>query len=141
MGTRKVDIYSYTAASNPFLCRNLAHKYGYEYDADQRPDTVLRQLVAFEGEPALMDVVKNHPDLELFREYFSREGNELKDDKKGAVVTDTSRLLENYNYMNFTGQLAAVQQTSENRQLTQNTSLMVLAGAVLIAFAIISTKK
>jgi hypothetical protein len=43
--------------------------------------------------------------------------------------------------MNFTGQLAAVQQLQENKKITTETSLMVLAGAVLIAFAIVTTKK
>lgn len=131
---RIADIYTYTALANPFLPKSLAHKYGYTFDADQRPDTILRQLVAFEGEPALLDVIKNNPDYELFREHFAAQ----KDDKKEAALSDNSRVLESY--MNFTGQLAAVQQTAENRQLTQNTSLMVLAGAVLIAFAIISKK-
>jgi hypothetical protein len=42
--------------------------------------------------------------------------------------------------MNFTGQIEAAKQTAENRRLTQETSLMVLAGAVLIAFAIMSKK-
>jgi hypothetical protein len=42
--------------------------------------------------------------------------------------------------MNFTGQLAAVQQVAENKKVTTETSLMVLAGAMLIAFAIITKK-
>jgi ATP-dependent protease HslVU (ClpYQ) peptidase subunit len=42
--------------------------------------------------------------------------------------------------MNFSGQVVAANQTAENRRLTQDTSLMVLAGAVLIAFAIMSKK-
>lgn len=133
---RKVDIYTYTAAVNPFFVKSLATKYGYTFDADQRLDTVLRQLVGFEGESALMDIIENNPDYELFKDYFQKK---LQDTKKEPAVADNSRVLEQY--MNFTGQLAAVQQTAENRQLTQNTSLMVLAGAVLIAFAIISTKK
>ena len=43
-------------------------------------------------------------------------------------------------YMNFSGQLAAIQQTAENKKITSETSLMVLAGAILIAFAIITKK-
>jgi hypothetical protein len=42
--------------------------------------------------------------------------------------------------MNFSGQVQAAQQSVENKRLTSETSLMVLAGAVLIAFAIMSKK-
>lgn len=134
---RKVDIYTYTAAVNPFFVKSLATKYGYTFDADQRLDTVLRQLVAFEGEQALMEIIENNPDYDLMKDYFQKKLDSAKPTQNAVV--DSSRVLDQY--MNFTGQLAAVQQTAENRQLTQNTSLMVLAGAVLIAFAIISTKK
>ena len=49
-----VDIYSYTAASNPYFVKSLAHKFVYEFDKDQSLDSVLRQLVSYEGEPVLM---------------------------------------------------------------------------------------
>lgn len=128
------NIYSYTAATNPYFVKSLAHKYGYQFDKDQRLDTVLQQLVSYEGEPVLMEIIENNPDKDLFMEYFERK-HQKKDEQKAQPVQ-----AELATYMNFTGQLAAIQQTAENKKLTSETSLMVLAGAILIAFAIITKK-
>lgn len=132
MSNQRVNIYAYIAASNPYFAKSLAHKYGYEFDKEQSLSTVLQQLVSYEGEPALMEMIDNHPDKELFMEYFEKKYNK-KEEKPDAVK-------EIAQYMNFTGQIEAAKQTAENRRLTQETSLMVLAGAVLIAFAIMSKK-
>jgi hypothetical protein len=132
MSNQRVNIYAYIAASNPYFAKSLAHKYGYEFDKEQSLSTVLQQLVSYEGEPALMEMIDNHPDKELFMEYFEKKYTK-KEEKPDAIK-------EIAQYMNFTGQIEAAKQTSENRRLTQETSLMVLAGAVLIAFAIMSKK-
>ena len=128
------NIYNYTAATNPYFVKSLAHKYGYQFDKDQKLDTVLQQLVSYEGEPVLMEIIENNPDKDLFMEYFERK-HQKKDDK---VLQPAQTELSTY--MNFSGQLAAIQQTAENKKLTSETSLMVLAGAILIAFAIITKK-
>jgi hypothetical protein len=130
MSLPKVNIYSYTAAANPYFVKSLAHKYGYEFDKTQSLSSVLQQLVTFEGEPALFDIIEANPDKELFMEYFQK-----KYGKKDEQTTDTKPFDA---YLNFSGQLASIQQTAENKRITTETSLMVLAGAVLIAFAIIS---
>jgi len=135
MSSPRVNIFTYMAATNPYFAKSLAHKYGYEFDKEQRLDTVLQQLVSYEGEPALMEIVENHPDKELFKEYF-----EKKFVDKNKVEYKKDNVGELAAYMNFTGQLAAAQQTAENRKLTSETSLIVLAGAILIAFAIITKK-
>jgi hypothetical protein len=128
---QQINIFSYTAASNPYFVKALAHKYGYTFDKEQSLSSVLQQLVTYEGEPVMMEIIENNPDKELFMEYF-----EKKSQKKEEKKEEPNRLLE---YMNFTGQVQA-QQTVENRRLTSETSLMVLAGAVLIAFAIMSKR-
>lgn len=135
MSVPRVNIYGYVAASNPYFAKALAHKYGYEFDKDQRLDTVLQQLVSYEGEPALMEIIENHPDKELFLEYYKKKMADAGKEEKGK-----ENIGELAAYMNFTGQLTAAQQTAENRKLTNETSLMVLAGAILIAFAIITKK-
>jgi hypothetical protein len=132
MSNQRVNIYAYIAASNPYFAKSLAHKYGYQFDKDQSLSSVLQQLVSYEGEPALMEIIDNHPDKELFMEYFEKKVTK-KEEKPDSVK-------EIAQYMNFTGQIEAAKQTAENRRLTQETSLMVLAGAVLIAFAIMSKK-
>lgn len=135
MSNSRVNIFSYTAASNPYFVKSLAHKYGYEYQKDQTLASVLQQLVSYEGEPVLMEIIENSPDKDLFMEYFEKKFAKKEEDKKVAQPNELAT------YMNFTGQLAAVQQLQENKKITTETSLMVLAGAVLIAFAILTTKK
>lgn len=126
----KVNIYSYVAASNPYFAKCLAHKYGYTFEATQPLGSVLQQLVAMEGEPVLMEIIENNPDKELFFDYFRKQFPEKQEEKK-----ETPNLLE---YMNFSGQQAAMTM-AENKRITTETSVMVLAGAVIIALAIISS--
>jgi hypothetical protein len=66
------NIYSYTAASNPYFVRSLAHRYGYEFEKDQPLETVLQQLVSYEGEPVLVEIIENNPDKDLFMDYFDK---------------------------------------------------------------------
>jgi hypothetical protein len=134
MSLSRINIYSYTAAANPHFVKSLAHKYGYTFDKEQSLSSVLQQLVSYEGEPVLMDIIENNPDRELFEEYFKKKYSKELNPQK----TDNSVLPQAY--MNFTGHVAAVQQSAENKRITTETSLMVLAGAILIAFAIITKK-
>lgn len=132
--TNRINIYSYTAASNPYFVKSLAHKYGYVFERDHPLPSVLEQLVSYEGEPVLMEIIENHQDKELFMEYFKKKTAESKEEEGGK------KNYEFATYLNFSGQIEAMKQSVENKQLTSQTSLMVLAGALLIAFAIISKK-
>ena len=134
MSNQRANIYGYMAASNPYFVKSLAYKYGYEYDKDQSLSTVLQQLVSYEGEPVLIEIIENHPDKELFADYFKKQLEKNPEPQKSPLTSELAT------YMNFTGQLAAVQQVAENKKVTTETSLMVLAGAMLIAFAIITKK-
>jgi hypothetical protein len=131
---QRVNIYHYVASSNPYFAKSLAHKYGYEFDKDQPLHTVLQQLVSYEGEPVLEEILENHQDKELFMEYFKKKQNNNDGSSKNAPVPEMA------SYMNFAGQMEVARQSAESMRLTKDTSLMVLAGAVLIAFAIISNK-
>jgi hypothetical protein len=126
-----INIYSYTAASNPYFVKCIAHKYGYTYDKGQNLGSVLQQLVAMEGEPVLMEIIENNPDKDLFFDYYQKKfpQEEKKDVQNIPNVMD---------YMNFSGQVQA-QNIAENKKITAETSTMLLAGAVIIALAIIST--
>jgi hypothetical protein len=123
------NIYSYTASTNPYFVKCIAHKYGYTFEKTQPLGTVLQQLVAMEGEPVLMEIIENNPDKELFMDYFNKK-YPIKDENK----IDASKSI--VDYMNFSGQQAMV--VAENKRITSETSIMVLAGAVIIAFAILS---
>ena len=135
MGNTRINLFHYTAASNPYSVKSLAHKYGYECDKDQSLASVLQQLVSYEGEPVLFEIIENSPDKELFFEYFKKMEKENQPKKeKESQLTDLAT------YMNFSGQIQAASQVAENKVLTRETSLMVSAGAILIAFAIIVKK-
>ena len=127
------NIYSYTAATNPYLVKCMAHKYGYSFDKEQSLGSVLQQLVAMEGEPVLFEIIENNPDKDLFMEYFEKRHNK-KEEKKD---NEKDKNLELLNYMNFSGQSQAMQ-IAENKRITTETSVMVLAGAVIIALAILT---
>ena len=136
MSIAKANIFSYTAASNPYFVKSLAHKYGYEFDKDQPLSSVLQQLVTMEGEPVMVEIIENNPDKELFMDYFEKKYKKKEEDRPQPMYAET-RVLE---YMNFTGQIQAAQQTAENKILTNNTNLMVIFGAALIAAAILYKK-
>ena len=125
------NIYSYTASTNPYFVKCIAHKYGYTCDKTQSLGSVLQQLVAMEGEPVLMEIVENNPDKELFMEYFTKKYPRIEESKK---EDSNKNILE---YMNFSGQQAMV--IAENKRITTETSVMVLAGSVIIALAILTT--
>jgi hypothetical protein len=137
-----VNIYAYTASANPYFVKSLAHRYGYEFDKDQSLSSVLQQLVSYEGEPVLTEIIENNPDKDLFMDYYEKKFGKKPE---GCTCSSTSAnpnkgILESY--MNFSGQLQAqaAQQVAENKKLTSETNLMLFAGAVLIAFAIYSKK-
>jgi hypothetical protein len=73
MSLPKVNIYTYTAQANPYFARSLAHKFGYEFDKDQPLSSVLQQLVSYEGEAALNEIIENNPDKDLFMDYFKKK--------------------------------------------------------------------
>ncbi len=128
--TQSANIYNYTAASNPYFVKCLAHKYGYTFEKTQSLGSVLQQLVAMEGEPVLMEIIENNPDKELFFDYYSKKFPKQEETKKDT----TPSIME---YMNFSGQQAQI--IAENKRVTTETSAMVLAGAAIIAFAILTT--
>lgn len=137
MSLPRVNIFNYTAAANPYFVKSLAHKYGYEFDKDQNLDTVLQQLVSYEGEPVLMEIIENSPDKDLFMDYFEKKYSK-KEETANSNDNSNTKMLESY--MNFSGQLQTAQMTAENKSLTAQTSVMVLLGAVLISFAIMFKK-
>jgi hypothetical protein len=136
MATPRVNIFTYTAQANPYFVRSLAHKYGYEFDKDQSLDSVLQQLVSYEGEPAMVEIIENNPDKDLFMDYFEKKY--AKKEEKDNSGFENTKVLESY--MNFSGQLQAAQQLQENKALTNQTSLMVFVGTLFVITAIFLKK-
>lgn len=134
-----VNIYAYTAASNPYFVKSLAHRYGYEFDKEQQLSSVLQQLVSYEGEPVLTEIIENNPDKELFMDYFEKKYGKKPEGCSCDTTTSTSKKGAMEAYMNFTGQMQAQaqQQVMENKMLTSQTTFMVILGAAMISGALI----
>jgi hypothetical protein len=127
-----MDLYQYIAQNNPdgaiFVCR----KYGYGANVNSVEELAYccRNMVAAEGEAALVDLLKNHPDKEILLELFSQK---KKDSTELEQTTNQNQYSPNQN-MNATG--------SDNAgNLVNMTNTYILASAIIIAFAIFSIKK
>jgi hypothetical protein len=137
-----MNIYSYVARNNPFFAKSLAHKYGHDLKNDPNLSAVLQQLVAIHGEQALADIIEAHPDKELFKEFYNKQ-EEVKmnasgeQPKSGCGCSCASKQdNKSVEYLNFSG----AELIRENKQAVTSTNLMVLAGAIVIAFAILNLK-
>jgi hypothetical protein len=137
--SNNVNIYAYTAASNPYFVKSLAHRYGYEFDKEQQLSSVLQQLVSYEGEPVLTEIIENNPDKELFMDYFEKKYGKKPEGCSCETNGNTSTKGAMEAYMNFTGQMQAQaqQQVMENKMLTNQTTFMVILGAAMISGALI----
>ncbi len=138
-----MNIYSYVSRNNPYFVKSLANKYGHELNKNPNLPFVLEQLVALHGEQALMEIIEAHPDKDLFQDYYKKI-NESKmnasgsEEKKVESKCDCNYKRDNsvIEYLNATGS----DLLQKNKQVVSNTNLMVLAGAIVIAFAILNLK-
>ena len=142
-----MNTYTYIAESNPSMAKAICHKYGYKIQGVQTKKDLgvcLEQLVAKEGEPALYDVINNHPDKDLILEMYPKE-SKLGADGIVAVSTGggcrcgcvgTCQNRNRYSeYMNFIGE-ESVRASSVNNQ----TNAFIMASALLLGAAILAKK-
>jgi hypothetical protein len=127
-----MDLYTYTATNNPHLAKSLLHKFGYSANNVKTNEDLgicLRQLVSQEGESAFFDILENHPDKGVIIEMYNSQNKE--NNKKDYNSCSCCQK----NYMNFSGQ-------AENKpsSISKETSVFILASALILAAAIISKK-
>lgn len=134
-----MNIYEYIARSNPQGARMVIQEFGYRITDNKRMGDNLRMLVAQEGEPALREIAKLHPDKDLILEVF----NEKKDEKPcgcaekkenflGADSTLSSAVLANNQQQNH---------ASDSTKLAMQTNAMIVGATIIIAIALIVNKK
>lgn len=131
-----MNLYGYVAQNDPNMARAICHKYGYRIqNVQSKADlgVVLEQLVAKEGESALRDIVKNHPDRDLIIEIESGDSSEMPIKK---LPVESQRNLSYADFMNYIGE-EKVQRTNSVSQ----TNTFLLASAFLLGVAIITAKK
>lgn len=122
-----MDVYSYVASSNPQKSRDIINSFGYKVNNPKDMGGNLRTLVASEGESALKEVLNNHPDKDVILEMFQKKSEPCK------VCQERERF---QNYLNASGF-----DVSDAKKTENNFSLVFMSGIMLLAFAIISTKK
>ena len=124
-----MDIYTYVAASNPYQAKSLLHKYGYS--ATNIKDTndlgiCLKKLVSQEGENAFADIISCHPDKGVILEMFASKKEEHKNCSGDCGCKHKEQ------YKNASGDTEV-----KSSSVAQQTSVFILAAALLLAAAII----
>jgi hypothetical protein len=128
-----MDIYTYVAESNPYQAKAILHKYGYSVrNAKTKSDIgqCLKDLVLYEGEDALRDIIDSHPDKGIILELYQPKEkiNECKGDSCGCAKCISKEL----QYMNFNGK-----DEEKSGRSIREVSIFILASALLLASAII----
>jgi len=147
-----MNLYCYVANHNPSMAKAICHKYGYKISGVKTKDdlgVVLEQLVAKEGEPALKDIVHNHPDRDIIIEFEGKDKAESSLSFNGVSTCprcarsgESCVCKKQYaNYVNYIGEDNQVQtKQTTNASLVSQTNTFLLASAFLLGVAIISRK-
>jgi hypothetical protein len=131
-----MDIYTYVASSNPYQARAILHKYGYSVkNANTSVDIgkCLKDLVLYEGEDALFDILESHPDKGIILERFQVKQN-VGECKNGSCNC-AKCISKELQYMNFSGK-----DEQKSSRSVREISIFILASALLLASAIIVKK-
>lgn len=130
-----MNFYEYIAKTNPMGAKSVIQQFGYRVVDGRRMGDNLRMLVAQEGEPALRAIAELHPDKDLILEVFAPKkedcGCNKKDSFMGADGTLTSAVLNNNQQ----------QMQSDSTKLALQTNAMLIVATIIIASAIIVTRK
>lgn len=131
-------MYGYVAENDPYKAKAICHKYGYKMQGvNSKSDLglLLEQLVAKEGEPALRDIVLNHPDRELIVEMeMSNSDSSIR--ALPSTTVSERREISYADFVNYIGE----EKASRNNSVSQ-TNTFLLATAFILGVAIITSKK
>jgi len=141
-----MNIYTYVAESNPSMAKAICHKYGYKITGVQNKKDLgicLEQLVAKEGEPALQDIVDNHPDKDLIVEMHQSETKLGMDGvvttKRGGCGCSCKCNCGNKKYDDFVNYIGEESQMRNASSINQTNSI-IIASAFLLGAAILAKK-
>jgi hypothetical protein len=125
-----MTMYEYVAMSNPRGAKSLIESFGYRVTNPRTMGANLRMLVAQEGEDALKEIAKMHPDKELIMEVCGGRGRDGFMGLDGILSEEQSvRKSQSQN------------ESNESTKLAYQTNAMMLVVAVIIASAIIVNQK
>lgn len=122
-------MYEYVAMSNPRGAKALIESFGYRVVNPRTMGQNLRMLVSQEGEEALREIAKMHPDKDLILEVCG-SGKESFMGVDGILSAEQSKR-DNQSQKD----------ANESTKLAYQTNAMMLVVAVIIASAIIVNQK
>lgn len=117
-------VYHYIAERNPHGAKAVIEGFGYRVVDRNQMGNNLQKLVATEGEEALKEVLELHPDKDVILEVFSEKSDS----------NDLETILEKF--VNANGSEKS-EVKSEAKAVTDNFSLLFLAGVTILAVAIL----
>ena len=132
-----MDIYTYVASCNPYQAKSILHKYGYSAkDVKNHVDlgACLKQLVAYEGEDALHDVLESHPDKHILQELSEKKNTSEKKSCDCKHCKGDCQCKYDNRYSNFAGN------ADPSAKSTREVSIFIIASALLLASAILVKK-
>lgn len=128
-----MTIYEYIAQSDPMGSKRLIESFGYRVTNPRTMGANLRMLVAQEGEDALKEIAKMHPDKELILEVCN-EGQ-----KKDTYFGADGGLQTIINGQNSANKMA--QDSNDTTKLAYQTNAMMIVVALLVSVAVIVHKQ
>ena len=131
-----MNFYEYIAKTNPSGAKKVINEFGYRVVDGRRMGENLRMLVAQEGEPALRAIAEMHPDKELLLEVFAPKDGDCGCKKKGESFLGADGVLSSAVLSNNQQQAQ-----SDSTKLAMQTNAMLIAATIIIASAIIVSKK
>ena len=137
-----MNVFYYIAENNPDACLNLCHTYGYvQDDVHSIDDLVLcmQNVVASEGEPAMKDVLKLHPDKGVILETFGGQPLAVGYDGTLNAVPPQKRNCSGCDYHAMKNFNASGDTTTASSSTTQ-VGIFIVAAALLLSVAIITRK-
>jgi hypothetical protein len=132
-----MDIYTYVATCNPYQAKSILHKYGYSAQGVKNEmdlGACLKQLVAYEGEDALNDVLESHPDKNILQEFSDKNNPKEKKKCDCRYCKGDCQCKYDNRYSNFAGN------PDPSAKSTREVSIFIIASALLLASAILVKK-
>ena len=134
---RKITIYDYIASSVPADAYALIKSNGYPRPSNHQ-DLVaeLKDYVKRNGESALIEIGKIHPDKELIGQCIEEEEGESSSESNDKSNSSSS---DSKSFMNATGDATNISQTTQE---TINLSKVMIFGSfILIGLALVLKNK
>lgn len=136
-----MNLYSYVANSNPTASKIICQKFGYRVANVKSKDDLaecLRSLVAQEGEPALKEILDNHPDKDIILEVFANDSTQfLGIDGTGSSKQSTCNCEKKCDCKSRENYLNA--DASQSR-LASQTNVIIVVASLFLAVAILTKK-